>query len=93
MSKPSTGPLSNPRSKTLKRRAPTVGFRRENAWSAGERPSPIDRMSMMADHIEKTAAELRKVAEAGKPLYDSLTDTQKKEFGPLMREFKPRKRL
>jgi hypothetical protein len=48
---------------------------------------------MMADHIEKTAAELRKVAEAGKPLYDSLTDTQKKEFGPLMREFKPRKRL
>ena len=59
--------------------------------SAGERPSPIERMSIMADHIEKTATELRKVAEAGKPLYDSLTPAQQAEFGPLMREFNPRK--
>ena len=37
--------------------------------SAGERPSPLDRISLMADHIEKSAVELRKVVEAGKPLY------------------------
>jgi predicted lipoprotein with Yx(FWY)xxD motif len=55
----------------------------------GERPSPIDRMTIMADHIEKSAAELRKVIEASKPLYASLDDAQKREFGPLMREFKP----
>lgn len=57
------------------------------------RPSPIDRISIMADHIEKSAVELRKVVDAGKPLYDSLNDAQKAEFGPLMREFKPRKRF
>ena len=44
----------------------------------------------MADHIEKTAADLRKVVEASKPLYASLDDAQKREFGPLMREFRPR---
>jgi len=55
----------------------------------GERPAPIERMTIMADHIEKSAAELRKVIDASKPLYASLDDTQKRDFGPLMREFKP----
>ena len=55
----------------------------------GERPSPIDRMTIMADHIEKTAADLRKVTDAARPLYASLDDAQKRRFGPLMREFKP----
>jgi len=54
----------------------------------GERPSPIERMTIMADHIEKSAADLRRVIDASKPLYASLDDTQKREFGPLMREFK-----
>ena len=57
----------------------------------GERPSPIERMTIMADHIEKGAAELRKVIEASTPLYASLDDAQKRDFGPLMREFKARK--
>ncbi len=61
--------------------------------SAGERPSPIERISMMADHLDHNAAELRKVAEAGKPLYDSLDDTQKRNFGPLMQELKPKNKL
>ena len=55
------------------------------------RPSPIERMTIMADHIEKTAADLRKVIEASKPLFDGLDDAQKRDFGPLMREFKPKK--
>ena len=55
----------------------------------GERPSPIERMSTMADHLEKSGAELRTVVDAAKPLYDSLTDAQKQDFGRLMREFKP----
>src|ERR1700728_4314428 len=54
----------------------------------GQPPSPIERMAMVADHIEKTAAGLRKVIDASKPLYDSLTDDQKRDFGPLMRDFK-----
>jgi hypothetical protein len=58
--------------------------------SEGERPSPLERMTMMADHLQKMGAQLQAVAEAGKPLYDSLTDEQKRSFGPLMHEFKLR---
>jgi len=58
----------------------------------GERPSPIERMTVMADHIEKSATDLRKVIDASKPLYASLDDTQKRDFGPLMREFKSNRR-
>ena len=60
--------------------------------SQGERPSPIERMTMMSEHLQKTAEQLKAVADAGKPLYDSLTDAQKGDFGPLMRGFKLRGR-
>jgi hypothetical protein len=33
---------------------------------------------------------LKAVAEAAKPLYDSLTDAQKRDFGSLMRDFRRR---
>jgi len=58
----------------------------------GERPSPIERMTMMSEHLQKTAEQLKAVADAGKPLYDSLTDAQKGDFGPLMRAFRLRGR-
>ena len=60
--------------------------------SQGERPSPIERMTMMSEHLQKTAEQLKAVADAGKPLYDSLTDAQKGDFGPLMRAFRLRGR-
>jgi hypothetical protein len=53
----------------------------------GERPSPIDRMNKMADRLQKKSAELKMIADASKPLYDSLTDEQKREFGPMVHEF------
>lgn len=55
--------------------------------ASGERPSPIERMRMMSDHMSKMSVELTALADAGKPLYDSLTDAQKRVFGPLLREF------
>ena len=61
--------------------------------TSGERPSPLERISILADHLEHDATELRNVAVAGKPLYDSLDDRQKRRFGPLMQEFRPKKRL
>ena len=57
-----------------------------------ERPSPIERMMIMSEHLQKTAEQLKVVADAGKPLYDSLTDAQKRDFGPLMRDFRLRGR-
>jgi LTXXQ motif family protein len=53
----------------------------------GERPSPIEHMTMMSEHLEKMSVELKLVVDAGKPLYNSLDDSQKRLFGPLLRDF------
>ena len=77
-----------------------AGKARSDRWTqarermnTGERPSPVERLSLMADHLEKNAEELRKVAVAGKPLYEGLNDEQKRAFGSLMREFKPKQQF
>ena len=49
-----------------------------------ERPSPIARMNEMSEHLAKASEELKKVADAAKPLFDSLDETQKRHFGPLL---------
>ena len=51
--------------------------------------SPFDRMSRRADNMAKTSAALKKVAEAGAPLYQSLDDAQKGRFGTLARILRP----
>jgi len=49
-----------------------------------ERPSPIARLNEMSEHLAQASEELKKISEAAKPLYDSLDDTQKHHFGPLL---------
>lgn len=49
-----------------------------------ERPSPIERMNTMADRLAKASTDIKAIANAAKPLYDSLDDLQKRHFGPLM---------
>jgi hypothetical protein len=60
-----------------------------NAWrdsqDSDERPSPIAMMTHMSDRLAKASEEVKKVADAAKPLYDSLDDGQKRHFGPLVR--------
>jgi hypothetical protein len=51
----------------------------------GERLTPIQHMTEMSDHLAKASAEMKQVADAASPLYDSLDDTQKQEFGALLR--------
>ena len=51
-----------------------------------ERMSPVDRFDVMADHMARRSAELKKIAEAAKPFYASLDDTQKRNFGLLGRQ-------
>lgn len=48
--------------------------------------SPVDRIDKMADQLSQSGAALKKVADAGKPLYASLDDQQKRIFGYLSRE-------
>jgi hypothetical protein len=39
--------------------------------------------------MAKKSAALKRVADAGKPLYDSLSDAQKARFKKLARMFRP----
>jgi Spy/CpxP family protein refolding chaperone len=55
-----------------------------DAERGDERPSPIERMNAMADHLAKVSTEIKAIANVAKPLYDSLDDGQKRHFGPLM---------
>lgn len=51
--------------------------------------SPFDRLSRRADNMAKMSAALKKVAEAGAPLYQSLDDAQKRRFVVLARMLRP----
>jgi hypothetical protein len=65
---------------------------RIKAWQNGdqkEQMSPLDRLSRRADNMAKTSAALKKIAEAGAPLYQSLSDEQKNRFVVLARMMRP----
>jgi hypothetical protein len=58
----------------------------QNAQGNGQTQTPVnpfDRMAHRADRMAKTSAALKKVADAGAPLYQSLTDEQKARFKTL----------
>ena len=52
----------------------------------GEDMSPIARLDRLAGRLSEAGAALKKVADAAKPLYDSLDGEQKRVFGFLSRE-------
>jgi hypothetical protein len=58
----------------------------EGPDKAGPPPSPLDRLDRMATRLSDVGAELKKITDAGKPLYASLDDQQKRMFGFLSRE-------
>jgi hypothetical protein len=65
-----------------------------NAWmddmrettETRERVSPVERLDAMAGRFGRRAAEVKSIAAAAKPFYDSLDDTQKRSFAMLGRE-------
>ena len=46
-----------------------------------ESMSPVERLDVMASHMARRATDMKKIAEAAKPFYASLDDTQKRSFG------------
>ena len=66
---------------------------RENAHHGGSATaaptSPFDRLDRRADRMAKTSAALKRVADAGAPLYQSLDDAQKNRFKILARMLRP----
>jgi hypothetical protein len=51
--------------------------------------TPFDRMEHRADNMTKVGAALKQIADAGAPLYQSLSDTQKARFHTLGRMLRP----
>jgi hypothetical protein len=68
-----------------KARAENMRAMRERRES-DEQPSPIDRMRMMSDRLAKRSAAVKSLADAATPLYVSLDDGQKRDFGLLFRD-------
>ncbi len=62
------------------------------AQPAQAQSGPFDRLSRRADAMAKTSAALKKVADTGAPLYQSLTDAQKERFKTLARVLRPHAR-
>ena len=66
---------------------------RENADQSGNaaavQVAPFDRLARRADRMAKTSAALKRVADAGAPLYQSLDDAQKNRFKILARMLRP----
>jgi hypothetical protein len=62
-----------------------------NAQAQTQR-NPFERMARRADRMAKSSAALKKVADAGAPLYQSLTDDQKARFRTLGRMLAPHHR-
>jgi len=63
---------------------------REQQAAQGQPPAaPFDRLAQRADNLAKTSAALKRIAETGAPLYQSLTDAQKERFKKLARILRP----
>jgi hypothetical protein len=66
--------------------------RRDRMAAAGTQPRAtdlIERMQRRADAMTGAAANLKRLAEAAKPLYDSLDEGQKHRFAYLIRTMGP----
>jgi hypothetical protein len=59
---------------------------REKAKEHHEKRDLIEGFKLGAKHLSARSAELDKIADAAKPLYDSLDDAQKHRFGVLLHE-------
>jgi hypothetical protein len=57
--------------------------------SQGERLSPVDHLEAMADRLSQGATNIKKIADAAKPLCDGLDESQKHRFGMLGRMLMP----
>lgn len=62
----------------------------EQTPKPGQVPAnPFPRLEQRADNLQKMSAALKKVADAGTPLYQSLTDAQKQRFMILAHMLRP----
>jgi zinc resistance-associated protein len=59
--------------------------RREGGDDQADKVNPVERLTRASERLSARAADLQKLANAAKPLYDSLDDSQKRRFAILFR--------
>jgi len=69
-------------------------IQRHQAREAGDQQSqtpttPFERLAKWADTMSKTSAALKRIADTGAPLYQSLNDAQKSRFTKLAHMLRP----
>jgi hypothetical protein len=77
-------PLETTLRDMAKARATGRNEMRERAKEAREKHDVLAMMRLGGKSLEKRGAEMEKLADAAKPLYDSLDDGQKRRFGILL---------
>jgi hypothetical protein len=71
-------------------RAERIAAREAVEQKPDKAPSaPFDRLAQRADNMAKRSTALKRIADTGKPLYDSLSDAQKARFKKLARMLRP----
>lgn len=58
----------------------------QKARADNPKPDPIERLRVQADMMTSRAGDLKKIADAAEPLYNSLDDGQKHRLQILLRE-------
>jgi hypothetical protein len=61
----------------------TIGERRENPIDAIRDRNPVEFMQRRAEALDQRGADLKKLADAWQPLYQTLSPEQKKRMGFL----------
>lgn len=69
-----------------KARFDRMNARREARRDGDRQRDPIERLRQRADRMAENAAGLKKLADAGEPLYKSLDDAQKRRMMVLTRQ-------
>lgn len=77
-------PLETTLREQAKARGARVAEWHQKAGEISEHRSVIDRLEQRAKHLAMRSAEMEKLADAAKPLYDSLDDAQKGRFRILL---------
>jgi LTXXQ motif family protein len=67
----------------IERDVRTVGERRENPIEAIRDRNPVEFMERRADTLNQRSTDLKKLADAWQPLYQTLSAEQKKRLGVL----------
>lgn len=80
---PFWGPFENAVREAFKNRSAAMEAGRAGR-AERDTMSPLERLNTQAEHLAQASQDVKKIAEAAKPLYESLEEDQKHRFATLL---------